>query len=180
MAVNIHCNTQQLLYLKQFILFNNLQPGDVIIVKEKGKGIFRDLIDHYIIYLGGDAFMANYTEGTRILTCPVIFKFLPSMTVSRIRRFKGNWYDRQIAVQRALAHKDRRSYHLIVENCEHFANHVQFGKSSSDQVLIGGTSATLVGLGLMATKSPFLQITGGILVALGSITAGLEIAKRTV
>lgn len=178
MTVQLSCNIYQLQQLRDFIQHHALQPGDAIIVGEEGNGLFRQLLDHYVIYLGEYYFMANFRQGTKILTCPTIYGFLPSMTVRRIRRFTGNAYQRQKAVNRALQHKDRKSYHLLANNCEHFANDVQFGQSYSDQVLIGGTMTTVVGLGLLSSSNPFIKGIGALLTTIGGITATVEINKR--
>lgn len=178
MTANLYCYPDQLRQLRAFVLSNHLRPGDAIIIKQYNKGVFLNLLDHYVLYLGDDYFMANYQAGTRILTCPEIYQFLPSMRVDRIRRFTGSEQERRNAVQRALAHKDRRSYHLIANNCEHFANDVQFGVSSSDQVLIGGTAAILTGTMLLTSTNQLLQGIGGIMTIIGGAAAIVEIASR--
>lgn len=178
MTFNLFCNIRQLQQLENFIRVHHLQPGDAIIVGEESNGLFRSLLDHYVIYLGGHCFMANFREGTQILTCPVIYRFLPSMTLRRIRRFMGTASQRQVAVYRALQQRDRKSYHLLANNCEHFANDVQFGRIYSDQVLMGGTGATLVGLGLISSSNQFVKGIGVILTLIGGFAATNEIMNR--
>lgn len=180
MTVQLSCNVNQLQQLRNFIHAYNLRPGDAIIVGEEGNGLFRELLDHYVIYLGGHYFMANFREGTKILTCPTIYGFLPSMIVRKIRRFTGNAHQRHEAVNRALQHKDRKSYHLLANNCEHFANDVQFGRPYSDQVLIGGTAATVVGLGLLSSSNQLLKGIGGLLTVIGGMIMTTEVTKRLV
>ena len=178
MTVHLSCHIHQRQQLRHFIEQHALQPGDAIIVGEEGKGLFRQLLDHYVIYLGEYYFMANFRQGTKLLTCPTIYGFLPSITVRRIRRFTGNIYQRQEAVNRALLQKDRQSYHLLANNCEHFANDVQFGKSYSDQVLIGATAATVVGLGLLSSSNQLVKGIGALLTAIGGLTTTAEVTRR--
>lgn len=178
MVNQLYCDDNQLHYLSQFIHTHRLQAGDAIIVAEEGKGLVRNLLDHYVVYLGDYYFMANFKKGTKILTCPEIYTFIPYMTVRRIRRFMGNYLERQQAVKRALRLKDRDSYHLIVNNCEHFANEVQYGTAYSDQSLIGGGLTLLLGLGLCCSSNSNTRAFGGALTAIGGITAGNELLRR--
>src|SRR5258708_1728151 len=124
--------------LEQFISQNNLRGGDAVVVKKNNIG----LLDHYLIYLGhhyGEhKFIANYLRGTRILTHTELYEYSTTFSPNRIRRFKGNSIQRDAAVQRALNRCDQNSYHLLLNNCEHFANYVQEGKSYSKQTTTFG------------------------------------------
>ena len=176
---NLSCSVNQSLQLQRFIQQNHLRPGDAIIVKEYNRGIIRNLADHYIVYLGDTLFMANYRKGVEILDCPTIFGFLPSMRVDRIRRFKGHDLDRQKAVKRALAQRNQKNYHLILQNCEHFANKVQSGVAFSNQTLLASTAVATAGLVLMNKDNDLGKLVGGVLLLLGGAFATAELAKRT-
>jgi len=124
----------------------NLSPGDCVVVP---KSNFR-IIDHYALYLGYneygvDLFAENhYVFGVRVITADDFFN--DAIEVSRIKRFKGDNYQRKIAVQKALK-KAGKPYSLITYNCEHFANEIQNGKAYSNQVAWG--VGILAGLALL-------------------------------
>jgi hypothetical protein len=177
-TLNLSCNLQQTQILQAFIYQNNLQPGDAIIVKEHDKGFVRSLLDHYLIYLGGTVFIANYRDGVKVLDCPTIFQFLPSMRVDRIRPFIGTDYDRRALVKRALYHPNRTNYHLIMNNCEHFVNEMQYGIAYSDQALIGSTVATVAGLVIINSQNKLGKIFGSILLLTGGAVATSELLRR--
>lgn len=141
--------------LDKFIREFGLRPADVVVVKKEFFGI----LDHYIIYLGKapqgkHVFIANTTTGIRFIP---EWELIDSMKVykpTRIRRFNGNDFQRTQAVKRALEKKDVSSYNLILNNCEHFANYVQEGKSwSSQSQVAGGIGLGLLFLGLIALIS---------------------------
>jgi hypothetical protein len=138
--------------LEQFISINNLKPGDAVVVKKDNIG----LLDHYLIYLGyhyGEhKFIANYLRGTRILTYSEIHNYSQSFSPTRIRRFIGNEIQRDAAVQRALSRHDQNSYHLLLNNCEHFANYVQEGRSYSKQTTTFGAGMAVTGLAVAASS----------------------------
>lgn len=157
--------------LQQFMLSNNLQPGDAVVAKKNNIG----LLDHYLIYLGnyyGEyKFIANYFNGTRILTNSKISEFAQSFSPERIRRFKGNAIQREAAVQRALSRCDQNSYHLLVNNCEHFANYVQEGKAYSKQTSMFGTGMAVTGLAVAASaKTSEGRGVGTVMAILGLLT----------
>lgn len=161
--------------LDPFVLANKLQPADAIIVKKEP---FK-LLDHYLIYLGKQhgvhIFIANYTKGTRILSQIELVKFSQEFTPNRIIRFNGNSIQRQSAVQRALAKRDQSSYHLILNNCEHFSTYVQTGKSQSSQTKLFGSGLVVTGLiTAAASKKPEAQTMGFLAAALGLITLIIE------
>jgi len=120
--------------LHEFIYANGLKQADAIIAKKIGWGIF----DHFIIYMGirngGHVFIANDSEGgvrwfSESETAELIKQFKP---VS-IRKFEGNRFERQLAVERAEAELGK-SYDLLGFNCEHLANYIQHGVRQSKQV----------------------------------------------
>lgn len=135
-----------MIHLDTFITCNHIQPADAVVVKKQP---FK-LLDHYLVYLGkdnyGHVFIANYTQGTRILREHDLAQFLTDFVPSRIVRFIGNYIQRDAAVQRALSRRDQSSYHLIVNNCEHFSTYVQTGKGESSQVQAISSGLVLTGL----------------------------------
>lgn len=116
-----------------YIEFYNLKPGDKV---EVPKSNF-NLVQHHVIILGqnfqGQDLIAENVAGlyVRIITAEEFFLANPKIT--RITRFNGSNFDRRVAIERALK-KVGSPYDLINFNCEHFANYVQKGKATSDQV----------------------------------------------
>lgn len=161
--------------INNFVKINNLLPADALIVKKEPL----KLLDHYIIYLGNldgqHLFMANYTKGTRILTNTELVEFSQEFTPKRILRFQGNDMQRDVAVRRALSRKDQSSYHLILNNCQHFSTYVQSGKHQSGQTQAFGTSLVFTGLITAASsKKQETQVIGFFAAALGLITLLME------
>jgi hypothetical protein len=161
--------------LRSFITINQLRPADALVVKKEP---FR-LLDHYIIYLGEDngkpIFIANYTQGTRIIPGYELIRFSEQFSPGRIVRFKGNSLQRNAVVQRALSRKDQSSYHLILNNCEHFSSYVQTGSAYSQQTKTLGTGLVFSGLLTAAsTKRQEIQTFGLITAAFGLITLLLD------
>jgi len=116
-----------------YIKFYNLKPGDKV---EVPKSNF-NLVQHHAAVLGqdfqGQDLMVENVAGSfvRVITADEFFLANPKIT--RITPFKGSNLERRIAIQRALE-KVGSPYDLINFNCEHFANYVQKGKATSDQV----------------------------------------------
>lgn len=162
--------------ISEFVNRYNIKPADAIAVKKDGFG----LLDHYLVYLGEDywgehQFMANYTRGTRILSQNELRKFASYMHPVKISRFIGNKYEREKAVERAFELKDQKSYHLILNNCEHFKNRVQYGIPYSDQVNTFGTGLAAAGILTAATsKSDEGKTAGMIIAGLGLLTLFIE------
>lgn len=165
--------------LNQYIQQNNLQPGDAVVVKKENIG----LLDHYLIYLGQHSgehkFIANYFGGTRILHYAELVDFSTRYSPRRIRRFIGNDLQRQAAVARALSRKDQKSYHLILNNCEHYANYVQSGKNSSQQTTAFGAGMAVTGLAVAASsKSTTGRGVGTAMAVLGLLTIMMEKSNK--
>lgn len=133
-----------------YIKYYGLKPADRIVVPKSIAGI----IQHHAVYLGqdyqGQDLIAENVYGmyVRVVTANEFFSKNPKVT--RIEPFKGNNYERKVAVQRALDLLGK-PYSLINFNCEHFANVVQHGKSESIQVARGvfGVAAFFILLGLL-------------------------------
>ena len=160
--------------LDQFIIQNNIKPADAVVVKKNNIG----LLDHYLIYLGfyGEhKFIANYFGGTKVLSYSQLYDFSQNYQPTRIRKFVGNDYQREVAIERALSRKDQSSYHLLLNNCEHYCNYVQTGEQYSQQTAIFGTSLAVSGLAVASTsKTKAAKGLGATMVALGLLTLILE------
>lgn len=165
--------------INQFIQANNIRPADAIVVQKQKFGI----LDHYVIYLGvgGDGehkFIANYSNGIRFLSYLLIFQYLRSYSPISINRFNGDDTQRQLAVSRALSRLNEDSYHLILNNCEHFKNYVQYGIEKSEQVEDFGKALAIGGIGLAvtgaATKNDRIATVGLFSAVLGLIAIGLS------
>ncbi len=126
-----------------YIKKHNLKPADRIVTPKSGLR----LVQHHVIYLGQnyngvDLIIENKVgHGVRIITADQFFSQSPEIT--RIERFKGNGYQREQAVKRALDNVGK-PYSLINFNCESFSNLVQHNRVESKQ------SNTGLGLGLLA------------------------------
>ena len=136
--------------IDQFVAANNLKPADAILVKK----LPTKLLNHYIIYLGfkwgRHVFMANTFSGVVILNYSNLMKELRTFQPEKIERFVGNEWQRNNAVKRAFSRKDENSYHLILNNCEHYKNWVQKGSNQSQQVeefgKVAGISILIFGI----------------------------------
>lgn len=110
----------------------DLQPADVIVTYKSRASV----VEHYIIFMGCDQngeeiFMENilghgvrYIDGGRFLGVEPGY--------NRIRKFKGDEQQRQLAIERARS-KHGANYWLFGHNCENFANYVQYDHSFSKQ-----------------------------------------------
>ena len=161
--------------LDQFIQQNNIKPGDAVVAKKDVIG----LLDHYLIYLGyyhGEhKFMANYLKGTRILTYGELNNYSSSLSPTRIRRFIGTQIQRNAVVERALSRKDQNSYHLILNNCEHFVTYAQEGKAYSQQTNVFGAGMAVTGLAVAASsKTDVGKGVGTAMAILGLLTLMIE------
>ncbi|MBK7970268.1 MAG: lecithin retinol acyltransferase family protein [Bacteroidetes bacterium] len=137
--------------MNNYITYYGLKPADRIIVPKSNL----NLVQHHAIYLGQNEFGQDllienkFGVGVTIVTAEIFFAEVRSIT--RIERFNGNNYQRQIAVQSALQ-KSGFPYHLINYNCEHFANEVQYGQSSSNQVAMGIFCTALLCIAFIASS----------------------------
>jgi hypothetical protein len=157
--------------IENFVRNYKLRPADTIVVKKKDIGF----LDHYLIYLGisnnEHKFIANYSNGVKFLEYRELLNYANDYSPVRIRRFNGNDYDRDIAVQRALSRLDQYSYNLIFNNCEHYANYVQYGSDSSNQTKIFGGSLAIAGIATAASsKNESTQKLGLLMTGLGFLT----------
>ena len=122
--------------MNKIIRHFNLKPADRIIIPKSGI----KLVQHHAIYIGPnhqgiDMIAENKAGiGVQIITANEFFKGVTEIT--DIIRFKGDYFQRQSAIQRALRLKGK-SYHLVNFNCESYANYVQPNHSTSSQATNG-------------------------------------------
>ena len=116
----------------KYSLLYNLKPADRIVAPLFQTGLTK----HHAIFLGtdrhGQEWIAenHYTEGVRIISASTFFK---TNKIDRVERFKGNLYERRIALEKARRLVGK-SYNLLSYNCEHYANEVLNGKVESQQI----------------------------------------------
>lgn len=162
-----------------FIKQNNLYPADAIVVKK----LPLKLLDHYILYLGmyqyKHVFMANTLTGVRIFTYQQLVVALQTFQPEKIQKFVGTEQDRRLAVERALMRKDENSYHLILNNCEHYKNWVHNGAHESEQVENIGKAVTATGAAIvLGSKSDNGKLLGLGLMLFGGIAWALSNDER--
>ena len=78
--------------------------------------------------------------GVRWIFEEEISELIQNYELKRIRRFEGNTSQRQEACSRAI-NQLNKPYSLLTNNCEHFANEVQYSNPSSKQVQTGAAVA---------------------------------------
>ena|ERR1700741_1946816 len=166
-------------YTEQFVIQNNLQPADAILLKKK----FMGMLDHFAVYIGRDMytnqplFAANYLEGVQILKNHEVNHFLSTLVPEKIERFSGTQVQRKQAVDRAIKMVGKATYNLITNNCEHYKNFVQFGKKYSAQVDVAGRVTAITGgvavVAGLATKNPKVAGWGLFALVLGALAIGL-------
>ena len=161
-----------------FIRKYNIQAADAIVVKKLNFG----LLKHYIIYLGfhdGEhRFMANYSQGIKLISYQELSKFLNVYAPVEINRFRGNKIQRFEALNRAWSRKGEQEYDLILNNCEHYKNFVHHGRPKSDQVQAFGTGLLATGAVIAASsasnKNNDGAIGGLVIAGLGLLTLFME------
>jgi hypothetical protein len=119
--------------MEKFVLKHGLKPGDRIVTPRSG---WR-LIQHHAIYWGIDVHGVHWIienkDGIGVIFITLENFLTGCIEIKRIEYFKGNEYERRLAIQRAES-KLGQVYDLWDFNCENFANYVQYGKSFSTQV----------------------------------------------
>ena len=132
---------------EHFVIANNLQPADAILLTKK----FMGMLNHYAVYLGRDQwtnkpiFAANYTSGVQYLSPAETEGFLEILVPTRIEKFHGTMHQRNEAINRAISMVGKTTYNLIFNNCEHYKNFVMFNKKYSSQVDTAGKTAMVTG-----------------------------------
>jgi hypothetical protein len=143
--------------IRNLVARNGLKPADVIVVRRAGFAI----LDHYMVFMGYDQngnplFMANMKgRGITYLRAWEIEQWTGDYRIDRIRRFEGNHWQRNQALARAKKSYGQ-SYSLFSQNCEHFANHVQYSEAYSRQSRNAGWgAAALLAVGLFGLFGGF-------------------------
>jgi hypothetical protein len=76
---------------------------------------------------------------------------------------------------RALSRRDQNSYHLVMKNCEHFANYVQQRNAYSQQTAVFGTGIAVTGLAVAAAaKTDAGRGLGAAMTVLGLLTLMID------
>lgn len=145
--------------MEGFLQKYSLRPGDRIVTPRSG---WR-LIQHHAIYWGMDSNGVHWIienqdyVGVRFIELGAFLQRI--FEVKRIERFKGNEYERGIALERGKSLVGKK-YDLFNFNCEHFANYVQLGRSFSKQIetvssglkLVAGISLLLIAIGAVVKR----------------------------
>ena len=143
--------------MKNFIQEHNIKPGDKIIVPKSNF----EIIEHDAIYLGktkrGVDMIAENKIGhcVRFITATEFSKDI--LEIIRIERFIGTNAQRMGIVKRCLVKKGL-PYDLILYNCQHFAEDLQYCYPESRQVknvqeIVGITAILFLGIGLFSEFS---------------------------
>jgi hypothetical protein len=124
---------------------HSFREADALLAKKR-RGI--RLFTHFIICVGfhpnGEPKFIGNLMGVGVGEIPKqkLLELLEEYEVTAIRKFEGTHYDRQRAVQRAYS-EIGKSYSLMGNNCERFANYVQYGERKSPQVTKFGALGVL-------------------------------------
>lgn len=117
-------------------MYSNFNIGDVLI-REKG-GFFSK---HHVIHAGidprtGEEVVAENQVGygVRIIT---LKKCLSQGKLTRVKRNNLSPYAQELVISR-INQLIGKPYDLTNYNCEHFVNHVLYGKIESKQVAMAG------------------------------------------
>lgn len=154
----------------KIIQLHGLQEADAIVLRKK----FLGMVDHYAIYLGkhegNHTFVANYTDGVKIVPQTEMVEILQTLQPTRIEKFVGSDAERNLAVKRALSRIGEKAYNYISNNCEHFKNWVHFGENRSEQVKVAGDAALIasgaLAIGALASKNSKVGLlAGGLFIA---------------
>lgn len=147
--------------MSENIIEQTPQPGDVIFVQRKWKGI--PTYKHYGVYIGDDGVLKNqvihfrgkekdiaFDEADIIQTSLQDFLKEGELEIQN-RNLKG-WepfpVEDIISKAKQACGQKKGTYDAIYNNCEHFANECRFGKHYSfQQKLYEGTKDTFIFIG---------------------------------
>ncbi len=115
--------------------FITLLPGDRIVTPIT----VLNLTQHHAIFIGNYLRRPHFIEnkighGVRLVSSEIFFIENPKIT--RVEQFMGSEIERNQLISKAFQ-KLGGNYHLLLYNCEHFANEIQFNKIFSPQVKVG-------------------------------------------
>lgn len=160
--------------IAKYIQHHNLQPADVVVINRKGI----PLLDHYAVYIGREEFVVNMRPNVQLIREWDIWKYIDRYQPIRIRRFEGSEYEREQAMQRAANlyynQELKGEYNLLFDNCEHFANYVQYGQRYSQQTQIAGAGAMVAGGLMLTSKNENVQLFGALALLFGAGTLLFE------
>jgi hypothetical protein len=146
----------------RFVKSLKINTGDLVRVKRsKGYYHFGIAVDsNQIIHFTGpvdDSIINTENIKIRITTLDL---FLRGDKLEVLRPYSSP-FEVKIVLERAMAFLDKteifgKPYHLVYNNCEHFARYIYFGKHESKQVstvanVLAGTALGLGALGTAAT-----------------------------
>ncbi len=148
---------------------HNLKIADVVELAKPGTSFPK----HYAFYIGihdgKECFLANTTEGVRVICGEELNRFMQQFIVLDVERPCKTDQHRHRIIRRALSRLGEKDYHLIFNNCEHFKNWVLYGESKSKQVLKAGAGLFVAGAAIAAvgyaSKKKGLQKAGLIIMA---------------
>lgn len=126
---------------------NNIKQGDGLV---RSKSFF-GLIDHYGLYVGQSMVIENHPlHGVRLIS---LTEFFNGRQLLRIKRFPGNEWSRQYAVDTAYKMIGTR-YDVLDFNCEHFVNNIHnVGTKSNQADVARGLFFGLLAIGFIAAVS---------------------------
>jgi len=161
--------------IHQFINKYGIRPADAIVLQKR----FFGMVDHFVIYVGmielKHAFVANYTEGVKVIPLDELERFLTALEPVKIDRYPGREDERPKAVKRAFSQLGKKAYNYIANNCEHFKNFVHYGIRKSTQVQKAGAVIVLGGLGVTLIgadkKNDGVTAAGVFIILIGIIVA---------
>lgn len=160
--------------VKQYLNHHAIKPGDVVVINRKEIALF----NHYAIYIGQGHFIANLRPGLQLISETSIWQYLDNYALTRVRRHTGTDSERHVSVQRALelfkSGEQSGNYSLVFNNCEHFANYVQYGQRFSLQAQVAGAGALTSGLIMLGSKDKDVQLVGFLALIAGAGTLLLE------
>lgn len=141
--------------LRSFINYYDIRPADVIRLNNPNF----PFITHYVVYFGSGQFIANLKDGVKFISLAEIIDYLTIYKPIDIRLFIGTEEERHNALLRAYSRLGD-SYDFFINNCEGYANYVQYAESFSQQTTIASVSAIGIGAVLCTSKNETTRAVG--------------------
>ncbi|WBM74516.1 lecithin retinol acyltransferase family protein [Saprospira grandis] len=173
-------NSLQLAQMSQIIQHHGISPLDVLIFKD----LHYPLIRHYALFAGFNSsgyplIVANYSKSVGILPPEELQNFSARLELDRVRKFEGSQEDKEHAFERVNKAFNKKPYDLMFNNCEHFANYVQYGNAYSQQTQVAAGGAAAVGLATtLSAKEPLAKALGVALLLAAAGSFALELSKQ--
>jgi hypothetical protein len=128
-----------------------LERADRVVVPKSGL----EIVQHHAIYWGmdtnGNHWMMENKAGFGVKYTEINEFFSDVAKVTRIEKFKGNYWQRDQAIERGERYMGQ-PYNALSFNCEHFANIVQQNTDRSKQVARGVGIAALAALLIFGSR----------------------------